>query len=355
MAEETNSPKITVIIPTFKRPQLIGRAINSVLNQTFTDFKVCVYDNASADETEDVVGEIADRDRRVVYHCHAKNIGVASNFQYGLMHVDTPFFAFLSDDDFLLPNFFETAMRGFDQYPEAAFSAASVVTMTDKGKILYEPLSLWEREGLFHPPEGLLETLGEKYPIWTGILFRREVIDLTGGLDEELTGAGDLDFVHRIAVKAPFVITKEPAAVCVNHGTSSSAVAALSAYWPSWLKMIRNITNDNDIPVSIRDKFRNAMEAQIVGRIFWIGVRSLEMQNFDQAEKAAKILSEELNHHVKGRFLTWSIRQARRSQRSWFAAAAVIRFRRKMTSLINIKRMQLQKKHGHLATRLKCG
>lgn len=353
MPEKTNNPKITVIIPTFKRPQLLKRAINSVLCQTFTDFKVCVYDNASGDETQRVVDEIAKRDGRVLYHCHENNIGVAKNFHYGLMRVETPFFSFLSDDDFLLPNFLETAMRGFARYPEAAFSAASVITMTDKGKILYEPLSLWKMEGLFHPPEGLLETIGEKYPIWTGILFRREVIGLTGGIDEELLGSGDLDFVHRIAVKAPFVVSKEPVAVCVNHETSSSAVAALSAYWPSWLKMIRNITDDKDIPEPVKDKFRYAMEAQIAGRIFWIGVRSLEMKNFDQAEKAAKIVSEELNQETKGLLLAWSIKQARRSQPLWFAAAAVIRFRRKMTSLINIKRIRLQKKHGHLAARLK--
>jgi len=353
MPEKTNNPKITVIIPTYRRPQLLKRAISSVLCQTFADFKVCVYDNASSDETLDVVKEIAVRDSRVFYHCHDRNIGIARNFQFGLIKVVTPFFSFLSDDDFLLPNFFEAAMRGFFQCPEAAFSAASVVTMTDKGKILYEPLSLWKREGLFQPPEGMLETLGEKYPIWTGILFRSEVIGLTGGLDEELTGAGDLDFVHRIAVKAPFVVSKETAAVCVNHGTSSSAVASLSAYWPSWLKMIRNITDDTAVPQSIRDRFQNAMEAQIVAQILWIGVRSLELQNFDQAEKAAQILSDELNQREKGRFLAWSIKQARRSQPFWIAAVAVIRLRRKMTSLFNIRRMQLQKKHGHLAARLK--
>ena len=353
MPEKTNSPKITVIIPTYRRPQLLKRAISSVLCQTFADFKVCVYDNASSDETPDVVKEIAVRDSRVFYHCHDRNIGIARNFQFGLMKVDTPFFSFLSDDDFLLPSFFETAMRGFDQYPEAAFSAASVITMTDKGRILYEPLSLWEREGLFHPPEGLLDTLGMKNPIWTGVLFRKEVIDFTEGLDDKIIGAADLDFVHRIAVRCPFVVSKEPVAVCVNHGTSTSAVAALSAYWPSWLKMIRNITDDTAVPQSIRDRFQSAMEAQIAAQILWIGVRSFELQNFDQAEKAAQILSEELHLSEKGRFLFWSIKQARRSRLCCLAAVAVIRFRRKITSLFNVERMRLQRKHGHLAARLK--
>ena len=192
MVEKKSNPEITVIIPTRNRLHYLKRAVGSVLCQTFTNFKVCVYDNASSDATKSTVHEIMKKDNRVYYHCHEQNIGAGRNFQYGLMQVDTPFFSFLSDDDFLLPNFLKTTMSGFINNPSALFSAGSVVTMTDKGEILYEPFSLWEKEGLFLPPEGLLETLGEKYPIWTGILFRKEVIDITGGLDVEIVGAADL-------------------------------------------------------------------------------------------------------------------------------------------------------------------
>ena len=345
-------PKITVIIPTYKRPHLLKRAINSVLCQTFADFKVCVYDNASSDETQNVVNEIVKKDNRVVYHCHEKNIGAAKNFQYGLMQVDTPFFSFLSDDDFLLLNFFETAMRGFVKYPEAAFSAASAITMTDRGNVLYEPLSLWEKEGLFQPPAGLLEMLGEKHPTWTGILFRREVIQLTGGLDEEI-GTGDLDFVFRISVKAPFVVSKEPAAVVVNHSMSSSDVASLSSYWPSWLKMIRNITDDKEVPQFIRNKFQSALTAQIIIDLLSIGVRSFERRNFDQAARAAKIISEELNQHEKGQLLAWIVKHGRKSSLFWRIAATVIMLRRIMAPFVSIKRMTLQKKYGHLSAQLK--
>jgi glycosyltransferase involved in cell wall biosynthesis len=69
------TPLITVIIPTYRRPKMLGRAIRSVLNQTFPDLQVCVYDNASGDETTQVVVEFAERDSRVRYHCHAANIG----------------------------------------------------------------------------------------------------------------------------------------------------------------------------------------------------------------------------------------------------------------------------------------
>jgi glycosyltransferase involved in cell wall biosynthesis len=99
-----SKPLITTIIPTYRRPKLLRRAIKSVLNQTYPHFQVCVYDNASWDETADVVAEIAKKDARVKYHCHAENIGAIRNFNYGMVHVNTPFFSFLSDDDILFQN-----------------------------------------------------------------------------------------------------------------------------------------------------------------------------------------------------------------------------------------------------------
>src|ERR1700674_1455488 len=112
MVDEGPNPLITTIIPTYRRPKFLRRAIRSVLNQSFMNFQVCVYDNASGDETPSVVDDIARSDRRVKYHCHPENIGAIRNFLYGMERVETPFFSFLSDDDFLLPDFYETALQG---------------------------------------------------------------------------------------------------------------------------------------------------------------------------------------------------------------------------------------------------
>ena len=89
MSETT--PQITTIIPTYRRPHLLRRAIQGVLNQTYSDFQVCVYDNASGDETAQVVAEFAARDNRVKYHCHSQNIGAflsAANASDGVPGAD---------------------------------------------------------------------------------------------------------------------------------------------------------------------------------------------------------------------------------------------------------------------------
>ncbi|MGD0576953.1 MAG: glycosyltransferase family 2 protein, partial [Candidatus Staskawiczbacteria bacterium] len=112
---------ITVILPTYKRPQMLKRAVQSVLNQTYPNFQICIYDNASGDKTAEVVAEMAKKDDRIKYFCQAENIGASKNFNYGMSQVKTPFFAWIADDDIILPDFFEIAMKGLEEHPKAAF------------------------------------------------------------------------------------------------------------------------------------------------------------------------------------------------------------------------------------------
>ena len=103
-------PVVTTILPTFRRPRLLGRAIESVIGQTFPEFQLNVYDNASSDDTEHIVADYAARDPRVKYHRHASNIGLAKNLAFGLDRVTTPYFSVLSDDDWLLPGFYRASI-----------------------------------------------------------------------------------------------------------------------------------------------------------------------------------------------------------------------------------------------------
>lgn len=326
---------------------MLERSINSVLRQTYQRFKVCVYDNASGDETKNLVQRMAENDSRVHYYCHKENIGALKNFQYGLMQVDTPYFSFLSDDDFLLPEFFEIAISGFDRYPNIAFSAGSTITMTDQGKILYEPFSLWDIEGLIPAPNGVLDTIGEKYPIWTGIIFSSSVIEFTKGLDSEI-GVCDLDFVSRIAAHHPFVISKKPSAVCVNHSGSGSQVAKIDTYWPSWKIMIKNLTEDEGLPIELRNKIETLLSNQIKGIIFWIGVRSIEARNFNQATAAAKILMEDMGALTKGKQLK-TLLLSRKNKLIWRLIVLLLAIRRKSAEVTNTHRRKLQKKYSYLA------
>jgi len=166
---------VTTVIPTYRRPALLKRAIESVLGQTAGTQRIAVYDNASGDDTGAVVLDIARRDPRVRYHRQAANLGPFENFRFGLAEVSTPFFSLLSDDDVLLPRFYETALSALREHPTALFAVTRVLQVDRTGHLLSIEGRSWS-PGLHGPPDSVREMLRLGYVTWTGTLFRREVI-----------------------------------------------------------------------------------------------------------------------------------------------------------------------------------
>lgn len=288
---ETIKPTITTIIPTYRRPQQLMRAIRSVLNQTYPHFQVCVYDNASGDETALVVDEMAKADPRVKYYCHSENIGSFNNFQYGLEHVETLFFSFLSDDDIVLPKFYETALDGFAKHHDAMFSATDVFHMNLQGNVLKTALSTWT-PGFYHPPDGLMAILEHGHSEWTGILFRKAVTKDIGFLDVETGKFSDLDFELRIAAQCPFVVSTRPCAI-FYHPCELREADPFDVRWQGLLKMIRNLTNDKRLPLYVRTYAERALLGRFEKIIFRAGFIYLCRKNISDAEKVAAVLRDE--------------------------------------------------------------
>jgi len=292
-------PLITTAIPTYRRPRLLRRAIMSVLAQSYPHFQVCVYDNASGDDTENVVRELAAVDGRVKYFCHPQNIGAMPNFTFGMSRVETPFFSLLSDDDVLLPEFFEKALEGFAQNPEAIFSALATIHTDEAGRVTLVPLADWN-DGVYRPPDGLLTMLEKGHPEWTAILFRRDVLEKVGTLDPETGAPADLDYELRIAARWPIVISREPGAIFVAHSASVSAATRLENAWPAWQKINTNIQQEESIPRESRLRAHEQILRNFQQRFLALGGLSYVVnKDWKQAEHASRILRDGYNRYFQ--------------------------------------------------------
>ena len=95
-------PKVSVVIPTYNRPEFLGAAISSVLNQTFQDWELLVVDDASENDTEEVVDGFGDH--RLRWFRHEKRIGGSAARNTGIVNSVGAYVAFLDDDDEWLPD-----------------------------------------------------------------------------------------------------------------------------------------------------------------------------------------------------------------------------------------------------------
>lgn len=225
------SPLITTIIPTFRRPDLLRRAVESVRAQRFEDFKLCIYDNASGDETEDVVREMCKLDRRIEYIKRVSNLGPGLNMVRAVSSVETPYFSLLNDDDFLLPDMYSDSMAAFLKHDRVGFVCSKTLSVDVTNASMQFRNGDWVG-GFYEPSSALSSKMLASHFVQTGVVMRTGLTRTIGPFD--LLG-NDALFMTMAAAAEPFfvvdayrsVFTFHPNSYSVAHGLSSEPVARL--------------------------------------------------------------------------------------------------------------------------------
>lgn len=100
-------PLVSVGMPVYNADATLKLAIDSVLNQSFTDFELIISDNCSTDSTSDICKEYASKDPRIIYIRQNSNIGGARNLKFVLNQGGSKYFLWAAGDDVRSPNFLE--------------------------------------------------------------------------------------------------------------------------------------------------------------------------------------------------------------------------------------------------------
>ena len=135
-------PKISVIIPVYNGEKYIKKAINSILNQTYTDFELLLIDDCSTDKTMSVVEEIKDPRIKIIHN--KKNMGIADSRNIGLKNATGEYIALMDDDDITVPERFEKQVCFLDKHKDIDVVGGryGVIDKDDKLIRLYaEPLN----------------------------------------------------------------------------------------------------------------------------------------------------------------------------------------------------------------------
>ena len=111
--------KVSVIIPTYNREATLKRAVESVLNQTYTDFELIIVDDGSTDNTRQLVENI--HDDRITYYYVKINSGAAAARNYGIERAEGEYIAFQDSDDYWHSDKLEKQMKVMESNPDIGF------------------------------------------------------------------------------------------------------------------------------------------------------------------------------------------------------------------------------------------
>jgi len=127
-------PLVTVGIPTYNRSKLVRRAIESVLAQSLTDIEIIVGDNASSDDTGEVVKSFDDP--RVQYLRRPENIGHYRNESDLLRSGTAPYVSVLFDDEVMAPTNLERKLAVLQSDPDIAMAHSAFFRMSTDGRVV---------------------------------------------------------------------------------------------------------------------------------------------------------------------------------------------------------------------------
>ncbi len=195
--------KVSLIIPTFCRPHLLPRCVESA-RQAGSSVEVIVVDDASSDETASVCRTLRD----IKYVRLDSNRGVAGARNEGVGASTGEYIGFLDDDDLRLPNSIDAQVNLLEAHPNAGMVY---------GRALYGDEQCCPKGGAYPDecPQGDIfwELMEWNFIPCLSVIFRRTCLDRVGRLDESGTGVDDWDLWVRISELYPIVATEQEVAI----------------------------------------------------------------------------------------------------------------------------------------------
>ena len=212
-----DSPKVSVIVPTYNRADRLEKALNSIVSQTYQDFELIVVDDGSTDKTSMVMKSFP----KAQYLYIKKNSGVSNARNVGLASAKGELICFLDSDDLWNEKKVQTQALWLEN------NKASQICYTDE---------IWIRNGVrVNPMDRHRKYSGDIFRHCldlcivspSSVMIRAKLFDEIGNFDQSLPACEDYDLWLRIAVKYAFHFIEEP--LIIKYGGHSDQLSR--KYW----------------------------------------------------------------------------------------------------------------------------
>lgn len=203
---------ISVIIPLYNKERQIACCLNSILNQSFTDFEIIVIDDGSTDTSVDVVKGFNDERIRVVSQ---SNSGVSAARNRGIKEAHGQYVAFIDADDEWYAHYLEEQINLINEYADCGIFATNYEFVMPSGKkeaTILKKLPFDSEHGIL---DNYFECASYSHPpLWTSaIVVRKTLIEDIGGFPVGIRSGEDLLTWARLAEKKRIAFSKKVSAI----------------------------------------------------------------------------------------------------------------------------------------------
>jgi glycosyltransferase involved in cell wall biosynthesis len=183
---------LSVLMPVYNGEKYVAEAVESILNQTFTDFEFIIFNDGSTDRSLEILQRYAQQDNRIRL-ISRENRGLVKTLNEGLSQAKASLIARMDQDDVAFPDRFDLQVRFMKQHPEVACVGGYSEIIDDAGRVLT----------LLKAPENdeqiqILALKGHGSITHPAAMYRKALVDELGGYREEFEAAEDLDLWLRL-------------------------------------------------------------------------------------------------------------------------------------------------------------
>ena len=191
-------PRISVIMPVYNNAEYLKEAIDSILEQTFTDFELVAVNDGSKDGCDAILEHYAKIDSRVHVVHHKQNAGLVASLNDGIAASKGEFIARMDGDDVSFPRRFEQQMAIFNAQPDVVLVAGGFEVIDEEGEFLY-------REVVPANDRDIKRSMLLRNPIAHGsVMFRRAAYDAVGPYTNDYGPTEDFELWMRLRTAGAF-------------------------------------------------------------------------------------------------------------------------------------------------------
>lgn len=218
---DKKQPLVSVIVPTYNRGSLIGRAIRCIQHQSITDLEILIVDDGSTDDTKEVVARLEEQDHRIKYLYQAHSGCIASPMNRGIKASAGKYITFHASDDESAPEWLEKQLTLLNNPRKRIDVASCNITVFDEES--------GERKEVVKPAikdnEYLIRSSILNNYLFGNIVVRRDIFDKVGLFDENLVIREDFDmWVRLLQAGCVFDFAYEPLYTVRVHSSQASSL-----------------------------------------------------------------------------------------------------------------------------------